>query len=104
VNGGVFLSQFHYIASPIKLECGSFGSQKVDIIDIKIISPYLLLVNFTVEVKLEFPIDKNKGIEQIKKELFIYDNQEDAGGIYIDSLTEGKTIIENILIMNSYIL
>ena len=88
------MSQFHYIASPVELECGSFGTQMVEINDIKIIAPYLLLVNSVREVKLEIPIAENKSIEELKEELIIFDKQEDAGGIYIESLHEGNSTVK----------
>jgi hypothetical protein len=56
--------------------------------------PILILVNSDIEVKFEIPIAKDKDIEKLKEELFILDDQEDVGGIYIDTLHEANTVIK----------
>lgn len=83
------MSQFHYIASPIELEVGSFGSNKTEIREIEIINPRLIRINLTKEIKFHFPIDKSKTVEDIKNELEVYETEEDAAGIFISSLYEG---------------
>ncbi len=77
------MSEFHYIASPIKLDCGSFGSKLVEIETVKILSPYNILVNSTRDIKVHIPIYTDKDVEEIKRELVIFDSEEDAAGIYI---------------------
>lgn len=80
------MSEFHYIASPVELECGSFGIKKIDVKELEILNPYLLRINSTKEIELHFPIDKNKTVEDIKRELEVYETEEDAAGIFVQDL------------------
>ncbi|MCM1990603.1 hypothetical protein [Oceanirhabdus seepicola] len=89
------MSQFYYIASPRKLDIGTFGTKKVDVEEVEIISTYKILVNSTREIECEFPIYEGKSLDEVKKGLMIYDTEEDAKGIYIGELSNGAEMVKH---------
>lgn len=86
------MSQFHYLASPFVLDTGGFGNNKIEIKELEIVNPNLILVNKTHEIHCHFPIAEDKSVEDIISELEVYESEEDAAGIYIYKLPKDHPI------------
>ena len=65
------MSQFKYIASPVPLECTSYGSRKINIKTVEFLDDHTVLINGVQKIEDSFVTFKGKDLEWFKRALYL---------------------------------
>lgn len=71
------MSQFKYIASPVPLECTSYGSRRIDIKTVEFLDDHTVLINGVKKIEESLIPFKDKNLGWFKRALYL---REDGPG------------------------